>query len=218
MNNNDNELVRWAKEKIRRDQKFKPTCNTFIIGDGIGATGPTGPQGPATITVGTTTTTEPGTDASVTNVGTAENVILEFTIPAGVTGPTGDIGPTGPTGPTGDIGPTGPTGDIGPTGPTGDIGPTGPTGDIGPTGPTGDIGPTGPTGDIGPTGPTGDIGPTGPTGDIGPTGPTGASPTLTIGTVTTGDPGTEASATITGTAPDFVLNLTIPQGPTGPAA
>ena len=56
------------------------------------------------------------------------------------------------------------------------------------------------------------------TGPIGPTGPTGAIPTLTIGTVTTGAPGTDASATITGTAPDFVLNLTIPQGPTGPAA
>ena len=89
------------------------------------------------------------------------------------------------------------------------IGPTGATGDIGPTGPTGA------TGDIGPTGPTG------ATGDIGPTGPTGAtgdSPTLTIGTVTTGAPGTEATASITGTSPNFILNLTIPQGPTGPAA
>lgn len=88
-----------------------------------------------------------------------------------------------------------------------------------PTGPTGGI--PGPTGATGPTGPTGEIGPTGPTGEIGPTGPTGAdaeTPTLTIGTVTTGAPGTEASATITGTAPDFILNLTIPQGPTGPAA
>ena len=102
MNNNDNELVRWAKEKIRRDQKCKPACNTFIIGDVIGATGPTGPQGPATITVGTTTTGDPGTAATVTNVGTDENVILEFTIP---TGATGDIGPTGPTG---DVGPTHP--------------------------------------------------------------------------------------------------------------
>ena len=74
------------------------------------------------------------------------------------------------------------------------------------------VGPTGPTGDIGPTGPTGDIGPTGPTGDAGET------PTITIGTVTTGAPGTDAEATITGTAPNFVLNLTIPQGPTGPAA
>ena len=65
------------------------------------------------------------------------------------------------------------------------------------------------------------VGPTGATGEVGPTGPTGApgdTPTLTIGTVTTGDPGTEATATITGTAPDFILNLTIPQGPTGPAA
>lgn len=69
---------------------------------------------------------------------------------------------------------------------------------------------------VGLTGPTG---PTGPAGEIGPTGPAGADgemPTLTIGTVTTGDPGTEASASITGVAPNFVLNLTIPQGPTGP--
>ena len=74
---------------------------------------------------------------------------------------------------------------------------------------------------IGPTGPTGATGATGPTGPTGPTGATGATgetPTLTIGTVTTGDPGTEATASITGTAPNFILNLTIPQGPTGPAA
>ena len=58
------------------------------------------------------------------------------------------------------------------------------------------------------------VGPTGPTGPTGPGG--GETPTLTIGTVTTGDPGTEASASITGTSPNFVLNLTIPQGPTGP--
>ena len=94
---------------------------------------------------------------------------------------------------------------IGPTGPTGPSG-----GEIGPTGPQGEIGPTGPTG---PTGPQGEIGPTGPTG---PAGEDGETPTITIGTVTTGDPGTEASATITGTVPNFVLNLTIPQGPTGP--
>lgn len=56
----------------------------------------------------------------------------------------------------------------------------------------------------------------GPTGATGPTGSDGETPNLTIGTVTTGNPGTEASATITGTAPNFVLNLVIPQGPTGP--
>lgn len=35
MNNNNNELERWAREKIRRDQKFRPDCNIVI--------GPTGP-------------------------------------------------------------------------------------------------------------------------------------------------------------------------------
>lgn len=69
---------------------------------------------------------------------------------------------------------------------------------------------------IGATGPTGPTGPSG--GEQGPTGPTGETPILTIGTVTTGAPGTEAEATITGTSPNFILNLTIPQGPTGPAA
>ena len=57
---------------------------------------------------------------------------------------------------------------------------------------------------------------TGPTGATGPTGPSGDTPTLEIGTVTTGEPGTQATASITGTAPNYILNLTIPQGPTGP--
>ena len=96
-----------------------------------------------------------------------------------------------------------------PTGATGIAGPTGPTG---PTGAQGLIGLTGATGPTGPTGATGEIGAT------GPTGPVGETPTLTIGTVNTGAPGTDAAATITGTSPNFVLNLTIPQGPTGPAA
>jgi len=153
MNNNDNGFER-ALEIIRRDSQNRPLVGCCGGGTGSGATGPTGPTGPAgpvTITVGTTTTGEPGSDASVVNTGTAENVVLAFTIPEG------EIGPTGPTGATGDIGPTGPTGDV-------------------------------------------------------------VTPTLTIGTVTTGAPGTDAAATITGTSPDFVLNLTIPQGPTGPAA
>lgn len=53
-------------------------------------------------------------------------------------------------------------------------------------------------------------------GATGPTGPTGATPVLTIGDVTTGAAGSSASASITGTAPNFVLNLTIPMGATGP--
>ena len=141
------------------------------------------------------------------------------------------IGPTGPTGPTGPAGSG--TGSTGPTGPTGDTGPTGPTGDTGPTGPRGGPGPiqtitVGETTTLDP-GSNANVtdtysdnnhilqffipqGTTGPTGD---TGPQGETPILSIGTVTTGAPGTEAAATITGTAPNFVLNLTIPQGPTG---
>ena len=40
-------------------------------------------------------------------------------------------------------------------------------------------------------------------------------PQLSIGTVTTGAAGTNASASITGTSPNFKLNLTIPRGNTG---
>lgn len=93
---------------------------------------------------------------------------------------------------------------------TGPIGPTGTAGIDGVTGPTG---PQGIQGVTGPTGPAGEAGATGPTG---PSGADAATPTITIGTVTTGAPGSEAEATITGVAPNFVLNLIIPQGPTGP--
>lgn len=54
--------------------------------------------------------------------------------------------------------------------------------------------PQGPTGPTGPTGLTGETGATGPTGETGATGP---APTLEIGTVTTGEPGSQASVTIT---------------------
>lgn len=46
-------------------------------------------------------------------------------------------------------------------------------------------------------------------------GDTGATPLLTIGTVTTAEPGTQASATISGTAENPVINLVIPKGDTG---
>lgn len=94
----------------------------------LGPTGPTGPAGPATVTIGQTTTGAAGSDASVTNTGTASNVILNFTIPRGDTGETGPTGPTGAQGPQGPQGATGLTGETGPTGPTGPEGPAGPPG------------------------------------------------------------------------------------------
>lgn len=140
--------------------------------------------------------------------------------PVPVPGPRGPMGPAGPAGPQGAMGPTGPQGVQGLQGVPGPQGPTGPQGlpgATGATGPQGEIGPTGPQGLPGVTGATGPQGEIGPTGPQGPTGPTGPAATVAVGTVTTGDPGTQAAVTNTGTANDAVLAFTIPQGATGPA-
>jgi hypothetical protein len=54
-----------------------------------------------TVAVGTTTTGEAGTSASVNNSGTIYDAVLDFTIPKGDTGDKGDKGDTGSTGLTG---------------------------------------------------------------------------------------------------------------------
>jgi len=117
----------FKKYKSEDDKNCYSNCISFF--SITGPTGPTGPQGPATITVRSTTTGDPGTNASVTNGGTNQNLLLDFVIPRGADGATGA---TGPTGAQGLIGPTGATGATGPTGAQGLIGPTGATGDIGP--------------------------------------------------------------------------------------
>ena len=135
--------------KIKKILDCGKQCNcTPII---VGPTGPTGPQGPASIAVGVTTTTDPGTNASVTNVGTDDNVILNFNIPRGETGPVGPQGIPGTEGPTGPTGPQGLQGLQGIQGPTGPTGPAGPQGLQGLQGIQGPTGPTGPTGPAGPT-------------------------------------------------------------------
>jgi hypothetical protein len=60
--------------------------------------------------------------------------------------------------------------------------------------------------------PRGDAGPQGEPGTPGATGPAN---TLTVGTVTTGAAGSSVSVSITGTAPNQTLSLTIPRGNTG---
>ena len=55
----------------------------------------------------------------------------------------------------------------------------------------------------------------GPQGETGETGATGATPVFSIGTVETGAAGTDAEATITGTAEEPVLNMKIPRGADG---
>lgn len=158
-----------------------------------GDTGPTGPQGEpgtaATIAIGTVTTGDPGTEASVTNIGSESAAIFDFVIPRGEQGIQGPQGPTGETGPTGPQGEPGfyytpavseagvlswtnngelvnpdPVSIKGPQGEKGPKGIQGPQGETGPQGPQGEQGETGPQG---PKGDTGEQGPQGPKGDAG---------------------------------------------------
>lgn len=57
--------------------------------------------------------------------------------------------------------------------------------------------------------------PRGDKGNPGDKGDDGAAATISVGTVTTGDPGTEASVTNSGTTSAAVLDFVIPQGPKG---
>lgn len=115
----------------------------------------------------------------------------------------------------GPAGPRGPMGCPGPTGATGPMGPRGYTGAAGAAGPKGDTGAAGATGAQGPKGDTGATGPMGPRGYTGATGAAGKAATITIGTVATGAPGTDATVTNTGTNTDAIFNFTIPAGDSG---
>lgn len=140
--------------------------------------------------------------------------IFSFGIPKGKTGAKGDTGATGAKGDTGatpqlSIGTVAKGDDAAAT-----ITGTAENPVLNLTLPKGDKGDTGATGG---KGDKGDKGETGATGQTGPQGPTGATPRLSVGTVSTGLPGSQASVTITGTAEDPVLNFAIPKGDTGVA-
>lgn len=194
-------------------------------GPGVGNTGPTGPAGSPgpTGNTGADGNTGPTGPRGVTGPtgATGASGITGATGPTGANGATGVTGPRGMTGTTGAMGAMGPqgnTGAVGATGPTGPRGNTGTDGAIGATGATGATGITGATGNTGPTGATGNTGADGNTGAIGPTGatgPTGADATIRIGSVTTGDPGTQASVINSGTQDDAIFDFVIPRGDTG---
>ena len=182
----------------------------------IGTEGPTGPAN--TLTVGTVTSGDANSVADASITGDAPNQVLNLTLKQGPTGP------TGPTGAASTIpGPTGPTGPevTGPTGPINRylISDTLPVDSV-----EGDAWFNSSNGKTyiyysdawieqindGPQGITG------PTGSVGPTGSTGPVNTLTIGSVIDVGPETEPSASITGDAPNQILNLALKQGITGP--
>lgn len=88
-------------------------------GGGQGTQGPKGDPGPrgepgqkgadgkdgtaATIKIGTVTTAAPGTSAKVTNTGTANAAVFNFSIPKGEKGEKGNTGIQGPPGPVADL-------------------------------------------------------------------------------------------------------------------
>ena len=92
-------------------KKYVDTKVSEIPAGPQGDPGEPGPQGEpgapgaaATITVGTTTTGEAGTEAAVTNSGTTSAAVLNFTIPKGAKGDKGDKGDPGPQGNPGEKG------------------------------------------------------------------------------------------------------------------
>ena len=148
----------------------------------------------------------------------------------GAPGPQGEVGSQGPPGIQGEKGDPGTPGARGEKGDPGDVGAGGPPGPattiaIGTvtTGAAGSsagatmtgIAPNQTLNLVVPRGDNGATGATGATGAPGAVGNPGPANTLAIGTVTTGATGSSAVATITGAAPNQMLNLTLPRGVKG---
>lgn len=211
-----------------------------------GDTGDAGAPGQAaTISVGSTTTGAPGTNASVTNTGTSSAAVLNFTIPKGDKGDKGDTGSAGSaatisvgTVTTGAEGSDATVTNSGTSSaavfdftiPRGATGATGSKGDKGDQGDAATIsvgttttGAAGTNASVTNSGTTGAAvldftiprGNKGDKGDKGDTGNPGDAATVTVGTVTTGAPGTSATVVNSGTSSAAVLDFTIPRGDKG---
>lgn len=134
-----------------------------------GMTGPRGDQGPTTIKIGNVETIPFEKKAEIENVGTSEDLILNFKIPQGIKGDKGEQGEIGPRGLPGEIGRTEHISiDLTETVEEGEKAqvlddfenfvhhltfyiPKGDKGDTGPQGERGKTGPAGPPGTLGPT-------------------------------------------------------------------
>lgn len=166
----------------------------------------------ATITVGSTTTGSAGSNAAVVNSGTSNAAILDFTIPRGDTGAPGKDGKDGSDGRDGVDGKDGQDG----LAATVTVGST-TTGQAGTTASVTNSG-TSSAAVLNftiPRGADGQDGQNGRDGSDGKDGKDGLAATVSVGTVTTGQAGTSASVTNTGTSSSAVLDFTIPRGDTG---
>ncbi len=172
----------------------------------------------ATIQIGQVLTGDPGTNASVENVGTENAAILNFTIPRGATGAAGKDGVNGQDGKDGTNGQDGADGAAA----TIQIGEV-VTGEAGTNASVENTGTenaavlkfTIPRGAQGIQGIQGAPGQDGADGAPGAPGANGQDATIAIGTVSTGAAGSEAAVTNTGTPSAAVFNFTIPRGDTG---
>ena len=201
-----------------------------------GAKGDTGAAGASIASI--EKTAQSGTTSTYT-ITMSDGQTFEFEVQSdkGEKGDKGDTGATGPKGPQGEQGPAGivvqetePTGTdhpvwVNPKGGASDpgiLGKDGTTftpsvsasGDLSWTNDGGKENPE--TVNIkGPQGEPGEKGDKGDTGSPGAKGDTGATPNLQIGTVTTLPAGSDATASMGGTAENPLLNLGIPQGANG---
>lgn len=166
----------------------------------------------ATIAIGQVLTGEPGTNASVENVGTANAAILNITIPRGNPGIDGTNGTDGAPGKDGTDGKAA-TIQIGEV-ITGEPGTNASVENTG-TENAAILKITIPRGNTGARGEQGEPGADGADGQDGADGAPGAAATIQIGTVTTGAAGSQAAVTNTGTENAAILNFTIPRGNTG---
>lgn len=197
-----NESIQSLKDDKQDTLTFDDTptlgSQNPVTSDGIrkaiDAGGGGGGGSTVSVEVGETVTGEPGTNADVENTGTAQNVVLKFTIPRGENGDPGEPGERGP---------------------AGERGPEGPQGERGPEGPEGPRGEQGLPGEKGEKGDPGEQGPAGERGPEGPQGEPGESATVTVGETVTGEPGTPAKVENTGTAQNAILKFTIPKGEKG---
>lgn len=173
-----------------------------------GATGADGKDGADGITpalkVGSVTTLDAGSNATVTMSENSNVYTLDFGIPKGAKG---DNGASGSGGETTIVNPTITIGTV----TNGDTANATITGDS----PNYTLNLVLPKGDKGENGAKGETGAKGADGAKGEKGADGVTPTLSVGTVTTGEAGSSASVTMSGTAPDYVLNFAIPKGDKG---
>ncbi len=200
------------------------------------------------VAIGTVNTVPAGTAARITSTSTASATLLNFWLPQGATGAAGPAGGTGSTGasPTLSIGTVATSAPGSAAAVTDNVNglvntlsftlPQGATGAAGAAGPAGSAGPAGasPTVSIGTvtTGAPGSAAavsdsvnglvntlvfslPQGAAGATGSAGPAGGTPTLAIGSVTTGTAGSAAAVSDSVNGLAHTLSFTIPQGTPG---